>query len=92
MSLHKQASSAPGAQAQPSVEERASSWLPSDEDVKFLAPLALCLLQAAMLPTMITMDETSETVSEPQLNISLCKSCLGLSLHSNQTPLSSGDV
>ena len=36
----------------------------------------VCLL-AAMLPTMVTADYMSETVSQPQLNTFLYKSCWG---------------
>jgi hypothetical protein len=36
----------------------------------------LCLL-VAMLLTMTIMDQTSETVSQPQLNVFLYKHCFG---------------
>lgn len=43
-------------------------------------------LQAAMIPAMMIIDCTSETVSQPQLNVVLYKSCHGhMSLHRNET-------
>lgn len=50
--------------------------LPVDPDVELLAPLAPCL-PVAMYPTMMIMDETSETVSQLQLRALFYKSCLG---------------
>lgn len=49
-----------------------------------LLPQCHVCLQAAMLPAMMTVDETSETVSWAQFNISLCKSCCGHSVSSQQ--------
>jgi hypothetical protein len=47
---------------------------------------ALCLagLLNAMLPAMMIMDWTSETESQLQLNVVLCKSCLGHGVFSEQ--------
>ena len=46
------------------------------------------IFPAAMLPTMMIMDEVSETLNEPpQLNVFLYKSCVvTASLHSNRNP------
>ena len=41
-------------------------------------------LDAATLPTMMIMDGTSETVSQPQIKVFLCKSCLGHGVSSQQ--------
>jgi hypothetical protein len=41
-------------------------------------------LHAAMLPTVMTMDQRSETVSQPLLNASLYKNCCGHGVSSQQ--------
>jgi hypothetical protein len=44
-------------------------------------------LHAAMLPTMMIMDETSETVSQPHLNVALLKVVVVMvSLYSDRNP------
>jgi hypothetical protein len=48
------------------------SCLPLDEDVECLAPPAPCYV-----PTLMIMNSTSQSVSQPQLNVVLCKSCFG---------------
>ena len=54
------------------------SWLQLDQDAELSIPsTALCLLHAAMLSAMMLMDETSETISQAQLNVVFHKSCLG---------------
>ena len=51
--------------------ESVFSCLPLDEDVECLAPPAPCYV-----PTLMIMNSTSESVSQPQLNVVLCKSRL----------------
>jgi hypothetical protein len=51
--------------------------LPVDQDVDLSAPSAPCLPTPCHLPTMTTMDWTSRTVSQPQINVFCYKSCLG---------------
>jgi hypothetical protein len=41
-------------------------------------------MDAALLPTMVIMDWTSETVSQPQLSVCLYKSCLSHGVSSQQ--------
>jgi hypothetical protein len=48
-----------------------------DQDVELLAPLHQVCLDIAMLPAIMIMDWTFQTVSQPQLNVVLYKSCLG---------------
>jgi hypothetical protein len=50
---------------------RVSSLLPSDLLQHHIYQLT------AMLATIMIMERTSETVSQSQLNVCLCKSCLG---------------
>jgi len=72
-------------QAPPRREERPSFWLlaeesllllPVDQDVELLAPLIS--LHTAMLPMMIMVYAVMvfEALSQSQLNVCLCKSCL----------------
>jgi hypothetical protein len=74
-----------------SCDQAISSVVPSlplpltDQDVELSAPFQNhVFLHAAMLPTMMTMDWTSEAVSQPQFNVVLYKSCLGHGVSSFQ--------
>ena len=61
--------------------------MPLDQDLEILTPPRLqhhVCLGTAMLPAMMIMDWTSETVSQPQLNVVLYKSCLGYGVSSQQ--------
>ena len=49
---------------------------PSDEDIELSAPPASCLLECCYAPALMTMDETSEPVSQPQLNVVLIRIAL----------------
>jgi hypothetical protein len=65
----RQALRAARAQALPGGEETVSFWLPLDQDVEPSAPApAPCLTIGCHAPY-IMVDETSEPVSQPQLNI-----------------------
>ena len=77
MSLCRGTLRSPSAQAPPSVEESLllAAFRSRCRTLQLLQD-HVCL-HAVMLPTMIIMDQTSETVNQPQLNISLYKCCLG---------------
>ena len=78
-----------------SVQKRPYSWLPtkesraacwSDRDVELPAPPAPCLPGCCHASTVMIMGWTSKTISQPQLNICLCKGCLDhMSLNRNKT-------
>lgn len=62
------------------------SWLPLDQDVELSDPPAPCLPRCCHALTMMIMDWTSETVSQPQLNVVLIRVALvKVCLHSNRT-------
>jgi hypothetical protein len=52
------------------------SSLPLDEDVELSAPSAPCLPGCCHAPTLMIMDGTSESVSQPQLNVVLMRVAL----------------
>ena len=59
--------------------------LPSEQGVELSAPPASCL-DTTMLPTLMIMDRTSESVSQPQLNVILIRVALVMvSVHSIKT-------
>jgi hypothetical protein len=60
------------------------SWLPLDQDIELSAPSPYTCLDTAMLPALMLMDLTSETISQAQLNVCLDKSCLGHGVCSQQ--------
>ena len=70
------------AKALPNAED-SLSWLLSNQDSQLRLQHHI-YLDAAMLPAMMIMDWTSETVSQPQLNICFHKTCLGHSVFSQQ--------
>jgi len=57
---------------------------PSDQIVESQLLQHIVCLDAAKLSTMLRMDWTSKTVSQPQLNVSFYKSCLGHAVSSQQ--------
>ena len=57
--------------------------LPVDPDVELSAQYLTCP-RPTMLLAMMIMDETSETVIQPQLNVFFCKSCCGRRCVSSQ--------
>ena len=62
------------------------SWLPLDQDVELSDPPAPCLPRCCHALTMMIMDWTSETVSQPQLNVVLMRVALVMvSVHSSKT-------
>lgn len=52
------------------------------QEVQISAPSGPCL--TTILPAIIIMDWTSEPVSQPQVNVVLCKSCHGYGVSSQQ--------
>ena len=69
------------AQAMPSVVH-SLSLMPSDLDVELSAYPGMSTCMQPCFPTMMAMDWTSETVSQPQLSVFLYKSCYGHSVFS----------
>jgi hypothetical protein len=60
-----------------------SSWMPSDQDIEFSAPLAPCLPVCCHASCHDDNGQTSKPVGQPQLNVCLYKSSLG---HRKGTP------
>jgi hypothetical protein len=72
-----------------SLKEKVFHWWPLDQDVELsvLSP-ASSLPRAALLPAVMIMDESSETVNHPQVNVVLYKHVLVmLPHHSNKIKL-----
>jgi hypothetical protein len=61
-------------------------YQPSGEDIELSSPPAPCLPGCCHVPAMMIMDQTSEPVSQPQLDVVLIRVALVMvSAHSSKT-------
>lgn len=75
------------------VWDRIHFLLLPDQDVDHSAPFQAPYLPATMCLAFTIMDQSSETVSLPQLIVSLYKTCHGCgSLHKNRNPKTSRNL